>query len=64
MLDDLEIIGNILLLIDKISIFFLRTNIFLLLATLKIKNAISGRETCTYSRNFIRIIVKFVFLTR
>ncbi|CAM1365068.1 hypothetical protein TXIAM_240226 [Tenacibaculum xiamenense] len=52
------------MLIDKISIFFLRTNIFLLLATLKIKNAISRRKTYTYSLIFIRIIVKFVFLTR
>lgn len=52
------------MLIYKTVIFFLRTNIFLLLATLKIKNALSVYKTCTYCRFFIKIIVKFVFLTR
>ena len=51
------------MLIYKTVIFFLRTNIFLLLATLKIKNALSVYKTCTYCRFFIKIIVKFVFLT-
>ena len=52
------------MLIYKTVIFFLRTNIFLLLATLKIKNAISVHKTYTYYCFFIKIIIKFVFLTR